>query len=540
MTADAVVIGAGPNGLVAAIDLADRGWDVVVLEAAAQPGGAVRSAESVEPGFTTDLFSAFYPLGIVSPHLRRLDLEAEGLEWSHAPAVLAHPTLAGPAALLSRDRAVTAAALEQFAAGDGSRWLDLQAEWDAIEADLVAALMQPFPPMRSTVRLVTSLGGRGTGELVRRALLPVRRFGEEQFAGAGGQLLLAGAALHSDLSPGDAAGALFGWLLTAIGQRHGWPVPRTGAGALTDALVRRLGRSGGRIRCDARVERIEVANGCAVAVHIEGGDRVEARRAVIADVVAPHLYGALLESETLPDSLRSDLRRYQPGSATFKVNWTLDRPIPWDDPVVRGAGTVHLAESLDELTITSAELSTGRLPRNPFVLVGQMTTADPTRSPTGTETVWAYTNVPQQIRGDAADELDGLTTDTDIRRFASRIEDRIERFAPGFRETVRARQIQAPGSFQRDDANLIGGDKSLGTAQIHQQLIFRPTLGLGRPETPIKRLFLASASAHPGGGVHGACGANAARAAILHDRLARATRTVRKVGSLTGSRGSTR
>jgi phytoene dehydrogenase-like protein len=527
--ADAVVIGSGPNGLVAAIDLADRGWDVVVLEAAGEPGGAVRSAEVVEPGFTTDLFSAFYPLGIVSPHLRRLGLEAEGLEWRHAPAVLAHPTPDGPAAVLSRDPAVTAASLERFAPGDGARWLELQAEWDAIEADVVAALMQPFPPVRAAARLVASLGLRGTGELARRAVLPVRRFGEEQFAGAGGPLLVTGAALHSDLSPGDAASALFGWLLTAIGQRHGWPVPRTGAGALSGALVRRLARAGGRIRCDARVDRIEVSDGCAVAVHLDGGDRVEARRAVIADVVAPQLYGELLDADVLPSSLRRDMRRYQPGSATFKVDWTLDRPIPWDDPAVAGAGTVHLARSLDELVITSAELSTGHLPDRPFILLGQMTVADPSRSPTGTETVWAYTNVPQHVRGDVAGEIEGLTRDADVRRFADRLEGRIEEFAPGFRSAVRARRIQAPSSFERDDANLLNGDKSLGTAQIHQQLIFRPTLGLGRPETPIRRLFLASASAHPGGGVHGACGANAARAAVLHDRLPAAGRASRSV-----------
>ena len=519
MTPDAVVIGAGPNGLVAAIDLADRGWDVLVLEATARPGGAVRSAEVVEPGFTTDLFSAFYPLGIVSPHLRRLGLEDEGLEWCHAPTVLAHPTLDGPAAVLSRDRSATARSLDRFSPGDGDSWLALQEQWDDMEAHVVHALMDAFPPLRASGRLLRSLGPRGTGELARRALLPARRFGDEHFAGAGGRLLIAGAALHSDLSPEDAMGAFFGWLLTAIGQRHGWPVPRGGAGALTDALVRRLERAGGRLVCDAPVVRVEVRDGAAVAVHLGTGDRIPARRAVIADVVAPHLYGDLVDHHDLPAAFVDDLRHYERGSSTFKVDWTLDRPIPWTDPDVASAGTVHLAASIDELTTSSAELTTGHLPRHPFVLVGQMTTADPTRSPPGTETVWAYTNVPQTVRGDAAAEITGLSDPSDVVRFAERVEQRIEQFAPGFRDTIRKRRVQTPGSLQDADANLLGGDKSLGTARLHQQLIFRPTLGFARPETPIRRLYLASASAHPGGGVHGACGAHAARAAVLHDRL---------------------
>lgn len=523
---DAVVIGAGPNGLVAANDLADHGWRVLVLEAQPEPGGAVRSDRTLHDGYVGDRFSAFYPLGAVSPHLRRLDLAAHGLQWSHAPVVLANPTPDGPAVLLHRDHAATAASLDRFAPGDGAQWQRLQDSWERIEAPLIDALMGPFPPLRPTARLVRALGVRRSGDLARTALLPVRRMAEEHFAGAGAGLLLAGCALHADLTPDSALSGFFGWMLAAIGQGHGWPVVRNGAGELADALARRLVAKGGALRCGEAVTRIEVAGGRAVAVHTARGERVAARRAVLADVVAPQLYGRLLDEHDVPDRVLTAMRRYQRGGATFKVNWALDRPVPWRDPSVAGAGTVHLADSFDELTVSAAQLAMGYVPHRPFVLAGQMTTADPTRSPAGTEALWAYTNVPQTVRGDAA----GLDCDPhredDAERFADRIQARIEEAAPGFTSSILRRTVQTPASMQREDANLVGGDKSLGTAQLHQQLIFRPTVGSARPSTAIAGLFLASASAHPGGGVHGACGANAARAAIAADRLHAARKVI--------------
>ncbi len=521
MIVDAVVIGAGPNGLVAANDLADRGWDVVVLEAQPDAGGAVRSGETIEPGFVTDRFSAFYPLAAISPHIKRLDLGAHGLRWSHAPAVLAHPTVGGPTVLLSREIDETAASLDRFSSGDGHAWRALQKRWNALEPDVVGSIMAPFPPVRAGARLAVHQRPRDLVELVRTALLPVRRLAEEHFGGEGAALLLAGSALHSDLTPDAAASGLFGWMLTGIGQAHGWPVPVSGAGALSDSMVRRLESSGGRVRCGTRVVKVEIAAGRAVAVHTADGERIEARRAILADVVAPKLYRDLIDEGDLPTGFVRRVRRFQPGSATFKVNWTLDRPIPWTDPDVSRAGTVHLARSFDELTLTSAQLASGTLPSDPFLLLGQMTTADPTRSPAGTESAWAYTNVPQTIRHDAAGELDGLRAPSDVERFARRLEQRVELFAPGFSDCIRGRELQPPHVLEAQDSNLIGGDQNLGTAQIHQQIVFRPTLGLARAETPVKGLYLASASAHPGGGVHGACGANAARAAAAGDRVRR-------------------
>lgn len=522
-TVDAVVVGAGPNGLSAAIVLADQGWDVLVLEAEDAPGGAVRSAETVGPGFVVDLYSAFYPLGVASPVLGELGLEDHGLTWSHAPIVLAHPTPDGPSVLLSRDLDVTAASLDRFAAGDGDAWRQLFADWRHIEGPLLGSLMRPFPPVRNGLRLVGRLGSVYGGlDFLRRGLLPVRHMAEETFRGAGGGLLLAGNALHSDLTPDTAISGFLGWMLASIGQSQGWPVPAGGAQALTDAMVRRLQAAGGQVRCRSRVDAIDVVGGRATSVAVADGTTINARRAVIADVVAPKLYRQLLVGTDLPARLRRELDRYQPGSATFKVNWALSGPVPWADPEIAPAGTVHLAASLDELSFTAAELASGLIPANPFVLVGQMTTSDPSRSPAGTESLWAYTSVPQEVKGDArGEDLTGRWDADEVERFTQRLEDRIESFAPGFRSRILARHVQSPDDMERGDANLIRGDKSLGTAQIHQQLVFRPTIGLSRAETFVDGLYLGSASAHPGGGVHGACGANAARAALWHDRTRR-------------------
>ncbi len=521
-TVDAVVIGAGPNGLVAANVLADAGWDVVVLEAQVEPGGAVRTAEVTAPGFKNDLFSAFYPLGIASPPLRDLHLEDHGLRWLHAPKVVAHPTEDGPTAVLTRDLDETATSLDEFHPGDGDAFRRLQAEWDAIAEPFMAALLRPFPPVRSALELVARAGPRGLGELGRRALLPVRRLAEETFRGAGGSLLYAGNALHADLTPESAGSGLFGWMLVSLGHRVGFPVPAGGASAITDALVARLQAAGGRVVCDSPVDEVLLEGQRAVGVRCRDGATVRATKAVLADCDAGDLYSRLVGLDHLPSSLRRDLVRVERAGGTVSVDWALDAPIPWRDPAVVGAGTVHVASSMDELTVTASELTRGLVPRKPFLLVGQMTTADPSRSPAGTESAWAYTHVPQRIVGDAGDEgVDGTWDDVATKTFVDRMEQRIEDLAPGFRRHVIGRHVKAPPDLEAADQNLVGGDISGGTAQLHQQLVFRPGIGLARPETPIRRLYLASASAHPGGGVHGAPGANAARAALLHERAPR-------------------
>ncbi|MFJ2060125.1 phytoene desaturase family protein [Streptomyces sp. NPDC087908] len=512
---DAVVIGAGPNGLVAANLLIDAGWSVEVLEAQQEPGGAVRSDRGVHPDFVSDVFSAFYPLAAASPVLARLDLAAEGLRWSHAPAVLAHPLPDGRCAVLERRVEDTCAGLSRFAAADGESWLDLYRTWDRLGPDLVQALFTPFPPVRAGWRLATKVRASGGLRLARKLALPVRRLAEEEFAGEGGRILLAGNALHADLAPEAAGSGGFGWLMSMLGQSHGFPVPVGGAGALTAALTNRLRRRGGVLRCGERVTAVTLRSGAATGVTTASGETIGARRAVLADTSAPALYRDLVGEEHLPSRLVRDLDRFQWDFATFKIDWALTGPVPWAAQEAARAGTVHLAAGLDGLTRFAAQIAAGQIPDDPFTLFGQMTTADPTRSPAGTESAWAYTHLPQHITADAGP--DGITGRWDPREqhaMADRIEAQVERFAPGFRDRIAARRILAPATLQAMNENLHNGAINNGTTALHQQLVFRPTPGTGRPETPVKRLYLASAAAHPGGGVHGAPGANAARAAL--------------------------
>ncbi|GAC1327081.1 MAG: NAD(P)/FAD-dependent oxidoreductase [Mycobacteriales bacterium] len=519
---DAVVIGAGPNGLVAANQLVDAGWSVLVLEAQPEPGGAVRSGQVTEPGFVSDLFSAFYPLGYASPVISALKLERYGLRWVHAPLVLAHPTLDGRCAVISRDIEETAASLEGYGAGDGKAWRRLYANWENLGPRIIEALFTPFPPVRAGVRLAAALRVAGAMRFIRFALLPVRRLAEEEFSGAGGGLLIAGNALHTDLAPEAAGSSLYGWLLAMIGQQVGFPVPEGGAGQLTAALVRRLEERGGRVECNAEVTSVLVRDGEAVGVRIAGGREIGVRRAVLADVDAPRLFDQLVGAEHLPGAMTDDVAKFQWDYSTVKVDWALSGPIPWTAKDAARAGTVHLAADMDELSRFATDLATGRVPALPFVLLGQMTTTDPTRSPAGTESAWAYSHVPQQVRGDAGvDSITGSWDERETAAYVERIEARIEQFAPGFKELVLARYVQGPSELERNDANLHRGALNGGTASLHQQLVFRPVPGLGRPETPVRGLFLASSSAHPGGGVHGGPGANAARAALVERRPGR-------------------
>ncbi|WP_235486646.1 NAD(P)/FAD-dependent oxidoreductase, partial [Frankia sp. AvcI1] len=298
---DAVVVGAGVNGLVAANMLADAGWDVVVCEAAGVPGGACRSAQVTAPGFVSDLFSAFHPFAAASPALRRLDLPAQGLEWCRAPQVLAHPTPDGRCALLSMDPARTARSLDDFAAGDGAAWRTLVDRWAPLRAPLLDALFgAPFPPLRAGLRLARQLGAADGLRFARFATLGARRFAEEEFTGEGAALLFAGNAMHADLGPESVGSALLGWLLTMLGQDVGFPSPRGGAGRIPEALVARLRERGGRLRLGAAVHAVEVRGGRARGVRLADGGVLAARRAVIADVDAVSLYRNLVGAGHLP------------------------------------------------------------------------------------------------------------------------------------------------------------------------------------------------------------------------------------------------
>ncbi len=522
---DAIVIGAGPNGLTAANLLADAGWSVLVLEAQPEPGGAVRSAELVEPGFLSDMFSAFYPLGAVSPVLNSLHLEDHGLTWAHSPAVVANPDRDGRCAYVSRDLDETAASLDSYAPGDGDAWRRLTTLFQQVQDPLIDALLGPFPPVSAGARIASRLGPSDLLRFARFAVLPVRRMADEEFRGPGGGLLLGGNALHSDLGPESPISGFMGWLLCMLGQTVGFPAPVGGAGALTAALVHRLESRGGSVVCNSGVEEILVADDRVRGVRLTSGSEVLVNRAVLADVAAPSLYLDLLPRETVPQRVLHDISRFQFDNGTVKVDWTLNGPIPWTAEAAGRAGTVHLARDMDHLTDIGAQLSKQLIPADPYLILGQMTLTDPTRSPEGTETVWAYSHVPQTPKGDAgADGLTGKWDERETELYVTRMEDQIEQLAPGFRDRVRGRHVMTPGSLEDRDGNLVAGALGGGTTQLHQQLVFRPTPGLAGPRTFLRGLYLASSSTHPGGGVHGANGGNAAHAALQDVSLLGAVR----------------
>ena len=520
--ADAVVIGAGPNGLVAANLLADAGWDVLVLEEQPEPGGAVRSGEVVRPGYVHDRFSSFYPLVAASKVFQGLELERHGLRLRWPEAAVGHPLPGGRAALVYwRDRERTCAHLDALQPGDGEAFARWMAYWDRVGTPLMDALMSPFPPVRGAARLAAALRTPPRmAEFGRLGMLPVRRFTEEEFAGEGARLLFGANALHADYAPESPGGAIYGLVLVGLAQTVGYPVPEGGSGSLTEALVRRLRSKGGQLECGMKAERVVLRGGRAAAVRTADGREHPARRAVLADVGAPQLYEELVGLQHLPERVVDGIRRFQYDASTVKLEWALSGPVPWEAPETADAGTVHIAESMDQLTLAMAHLAARLVPARPFVITGQYARFDPTRAPDGGEAFWGYAHVPQRVRGDAGEDgIEGRWDEREREAIADRVEAEIERRAPGFRDRVLGRRVRLPDELEAEDRNLAGGAINGGTAQLHQQLILRPVPGFGRAGTCIPGLYLASASAHPGGGVHGACGANAARAALRTARL---------------------
>lgn len=482
--------------------LADEGWDVVVVETAPGPGGAVRSGELTLPGWTHDRFSAFYPFAAASPVVRGLGLEEWGLRWRHSPHVLAHPFDDGTCAVLSRDLATTAASLDALRAGDGEAWRSLYATWERAGTAIVDAITSPLPPVRPALRMGRAIGLRRVPSFARFALQSAQTIARERFRGPGGGALLVGNALHTDLSPGSPPSGAIAWVLACLGQEVGWPAAEGGAGRITRALVDRLAARGGVVRCGQRVVKVEVRAGRAVAVETADGTTYDAVRAVVATTGAPALFLELLDPEHVPARVRRRMMRFEYDQSTVKVDWALDRPIPWVAEGARASAGLHVAGSTEEMVRYAAELGAGLVPERPYLVMGQMTLADPTRSPAGTETAWAYTHLPQSRADADADEV------------ADRMEAQIERFAPGFRSAILARHVASPAALERANANLVGGAVGGGSSRLRQQLLLRPGPRLARGITPVEGLFLGSASIHPGGGVHGAPGATAAGAAL--------------------------
>ncbi|HUR84720.1 MAG TPA: NAD(P)/FAD-dependent oxidoreductase [Solirubrobacteraceae bacterium] len=495
---DAVVVGSGPNGLTAAVTLARAGRSVLVVEAAPTLGGATATAELTLPGFHHDVFSAVHPASVVSPVFAELELERHGLRWIHPQLAMAHPLPGGRAAVLDRDLARTVASLDALAPGDGARWRALVEPYlrnfDAVKATMLAG----FPPVGGPARLLPAFKLAGTLEFVRLLLLSAEGLGAELFQGEGTAWLF-GSSLHGD-APLDAAGsAIAGFWLNLMGHGGGWPSPEGGAGQIAAALTACLHEHGGTTRTGARAERVHVKHGRVTGLSLADGTTI-ATRTIIA-TTTPH--GLLrLAGDALGDAYTRKAVRFRYGTETVKLDWALDAPIPWESADARLAGTVHVGGTAAEIRAGLTDVERGRLPEQPFLLSGQQSLADPTRAPAGKHTAWAYTHVPHGVDWDAEREA-----------FAGVIERQVERFAPGFGDTILARHVMAPGDLQRRNENLVGGDVGGGSYGL-DQLIFRPVPSLNPYSTPVRGLFIGSSSAFPGGAVHGVPGHAAARAAL--------------------------
>lgn len=494
-----VVIGSGPNGLTAACTLAKRGHRVLVLETnPRRPGGALGSEEWTRPGFVHDVGAGFFPFGRSSPAFRHLDLEAAGVTWLNAEIESCHPALDGSRACIARDPEL--AARHFGSAPDGEAWRRLAEFHRSSEAELLEALMNPFPAVAPALRL-------GLFKLLRIASMFARsgrRLSQSLFRGEAARRVLPSLALHVDVGPDDWFGAGLGYVLGLTASTGGYAVPRGGAQAVTNALVTLLERQGGRLRLGSAVTRVVVQGGRATGVVLEGGEEIRAGRAVLADTSAPSLCLSLLEAEHVPGRMLRKMRKFPLGFGTFKLDFALGGPVPWSVPEARASAVVHAGESLDDLSRFVREVRAGQLPQQPYLVMGQQSLIDRTRAPQGGHTLYVYSRVPSEVEGgwDAAREA-----------FADRVTQRIEGLAPGFGALVLERKAHAPRDLERMNANLLGGDLGGGSNAWNRQLLFRPMFPYFRYRMPVQRLYLCSSYAHPGAGVHGMCGYNAARIA---------------------------
>lgn len=462
---DAIVVGAGPNGLAAAIEFAKAGKSVCVYEANENVGGGARSAALTLPGFVHDTCSAVHPLAVGSPFFKNLSLAEYGLEFVFPPAAVAHPFDDGTAILLHRSVEKTS---EQFGADARSYkrlFEPLVRDWEILAPELLGPIHAPHHPY-AMMRF-------GLNAIRSAASFAKSRFTEERT-----RAFFAGVVAHSCLSLDSLGTTAFGLVLLTLGHTAGWPVPRGGAQKISDALAAYFKSLGGEIVTGVRVESIE---------------SLPAARCVLFDVTPQQLLQ--IAGKRLPSGFSDKLRKYRYGPAAFKMDWALDGPVPWRASECAQAATVHLGSSFAEIEASEAAIWEGKVTERPYVLVAQPSLFDPSRAPEGKHTLWAYCHVPNG-------------SDVDM---SERIENQIERFAPGFRSRIIGRSVLTPAQLESRNANLVGGDINGGAATL-TQLFTRPTIHTY--STPLDGVYICSSSTPPGGGVHGMCGFHAARVAL--------------------------
>jgi phytoene dehydrogenase-like protein len=492
----ALVIGAGHNGLLCAGTLAQAGWEVTVLEQGPHPGGAVHSTEGPLPGFVIDPCAGFFPLTRASPAFAAVDLEALGVEWVEPPIAMAHPLPDGRAVVLHRELEPTVASLEAVRPGAGRAWARLAAPLLRHQRLVRGTVLAPLPAVAPGLALALRLR-RGGLELARLMAGSAADLGRGVLGGDEPAAWLGGSVAHSDLSPDAPGSAAVAFSLHLLGHMVGWPFPRGGAGRIADALVRRLTLAGGTVRCGSAVERVESSAGRVRGVVLADGATLAGEVVVATVSVAPLL--RMLGPEALPRRLDDELRRWRYGLGTFKVDFALSGPVPWASEAARRAAVVHVSGTVGEQVEAARAAGRGEVPRRPSIVVGQHSLHDDTRAPPGQHSLYAYTHVPARYPDD-----DSAVADL--------IEERIDALAPGFRGLVLGRTLRSPERLERDNPSLVGGDLGGGSVALDQLLLFRPAPRLARYRTPLRGLYVGSASTHPGPGVHGVPGAGAARA----------------------------
>jgi phytoene dehydrogenase-like protein len=464
MKYDAVVVGSGPNGLSAAVELARNGLKVCVLEAQHTIGGGVRSAEITLPGYIHDICSAIHPMAYASPFFRRLELN---IDWIKPQAALAHPLENAPPGLLFESLENT---IERWDA-DGTAWRKLFEPFIQNQDALLSDILKPIR-IPDHMFLIAKFG-----LIAIRSAMSVR---ESRFRSPQASALFAGCAAHSFLSLRAKGSASFALVLALGAHLTGWPMAKGGSQQIANSLVSKLRTFEGEIHADRNIRSFQ--------------DLPESKTYLFD--VSPKQLIRIAESE-LPSAYRKKLRKYRYGPGVFKIDWALDGPIPWKDMECLSAGTVHLGGTAEELAEAEERVMRGQIAERPFVLLAQQSLFDPTRAPEGKHTGWAYCHVPNG-------------SDVDM---TERIESQVERFAPGFRDRILARHTDNCSQLEEHNQNLIGGDISGGANDLFQ-LLARPVLSLDPYATPNPKIFLCSSSTPPGGGVHGMCGYNAAKSVL--------------------------
>ena len=518
--ADAVVIGSGPNGLVAGITLARKGWDVTVLERNATPGGAVASAELTKPGYVHDPFSAFYGLLHSSPVFRELRLDKH-VAWAHYETPVGAALDPNNGAFIHRDLRRTADGLGE----DGEAWLELYTWWQRVGTRFFDTMLAPLPSIRPALRFLRAAKIKGAIDTARMMITPVGEVARQRFSTLAGQMAFACGDSHTDLSIDQAGSTPMALILAMLAQQYGMPVPVGGAGRLSEGLVSLLEHAGGKLHCGEAVTNIVVERGRARAVETSRGRIVRARHAILADTGPRALFHDLVGDEHLPVRFLDGLRTFRYGTGMFKVDLALDARAPWIVEQAADCGVYHLTGTLDTMARAAYEGAHGLLPAEPLLIVGQQSIADPTRAPKGGHTLWVETHVPPSPKGDGGSrkKIDGWKSAREP--FLERVLARLEKHAPGVRDHIVGSHVRTPADLQEADPNLVGGDVGGGSSAIDHQLIFRPVPGWFRYRTPVKGLYLCSASAHPGGGVHGMAGRNAASRALKDSRRPRGVLT---------------